>query len=88
MVLAGTVSADPVLRRMPSGDEVTKLRLSVPVTGKRLLPLPITAWHATPAPERSNTSPRTITWVVHGHLSPPRTPTEPGLDSSEESARG
>ena len=28
-VLAGTVSADPVNRRMPSGDEDTELRLSV-----------------------------------------------------------
>jgi hypothetical protein len=32
---------------MPSGDEVTELRLSVPETGKRLLPLPIAAWHGT-----------------------------------------
>jgi len=45
VVLAGTVSADPVERRMPSGDEVTELRLSVPETGKRLLPLPVAAWH-------------------------------------------
>jgi len=47
VVLAGTVSADPVERRMPSGDEVTELRLSVPESGKRLLPLPVAAWHAT-----------------------------------------
>ena len=47
VVLAGTVSADPVERRMPSGDEVTELRLSVPEAGKRLLPLPVAAWHAT-----------------------------------------
>ena len=46
-MLAGTVSADPVNRRMPSGDEVTELRLSVPEAGRRLLPLPIAAWHAT-----------------------------------------
>jgi hypothetical protein len=26
VVLAGTVAADPVQRRMPSGDEVTELR--------------------------------------------------------------
>jgi len=45
VVLAGTISADPVERRMPSGDEVTELRLSVPETGKRLLPLPVAAWH-------------------------------------------
>src|SRR5204863_9214404 len=47
VVLAGTVSADPVERRMPSGDEVTELRLSVPESGKRLLPPPVAAWHAT-----------------------------------------
>jgi single-stranded DNA-binding protein len=29
-VLAGSVAADPVVRRMPSGDEVTEFRLSVP----------------------------------------------------------
>ena len=45
VVLAGTVAADPVERRMPSGDEVTEIRLSVPEAGKRLLPLPIAAWH-------------------------------------------
>ena len=45
VVLAGTVAADPVERRMPSGDEVTELRLSVPEAGKRHLPLPVAAWH-------------------------------------------
>src|SRR6188472_2475155 len=45
VVLAGTVAADPVTRRMPSGDEVTELRISVPETGRRLLPLPVVAWH-------------------------------------------
>ena len=45
VVLAGTVAADPVERRMPSGDEVTELRLSVPEAGKRLLPLPVAVWH-------------------------------------------
>ena len=39
VVLAGTVAAEPVERRMPSGDEVTEIRLSVPEAGKRLLPL-------------------------------------------------
>ena len=47
VVLAGTVAADPVTRRMPSGDEVTELRVSVPEAGRRLLPLPVAAWHAT-----------------------------------------
>jgi single-strand DNA-binding protein len=47
VVLAGTVAADPVERRMPSGDEVTELRLSVPEAGKRLLPLAVAVWHKT-----------------------------------------
>src|SRR4051794_35580409 len=47
VILAGTVAADPVTRRMPSGDEVTELRISVAETGRRLLPLPVAAWHAT-----------------------------------------
>ena len=34
VVLAGTVAADPVERRMPSGE-----------AGKRLLPLPVAVWH-------------------------------------------
>src|SRR4029453_4274704 len=33
-VPAGPGAADPVERRMPSGDEVTELRLSVPEAGK------------------------------------------------------
>ena len=45
VVLAGTVAADPVERTLPSGDEVTELRLSVPEAGKRLLPLPVAVWH-------------------------------------------
>ena len=45
VVLAGTVAADPVERTLPSGDEVTELRLSVPEAGRRLLPLPVAVWH-------------------------------------------
>ncbi len=47
VVLAGTISADPVKRELPSGDEVTELKLSVPEAGKRLLPLPVAVWHRT-----------------------------------------
>ena len=46
VVLAGTIAADPVERRMPSGEECTEIRLSVPEPGRRLLPLPVVAWHA------------------------------------------
>src|SRR5688572_33235163 len=45
VVIPATVTAAPVQLRMPSGDEVTELRLSVPEAGKRLLPLPVAAWH-------------------------------------------
>ncbi len=45
VVLAGTVAADPVERQLPSGDELTELRLSVPEAGKRLLPIPVAVWH-------------------------------------------
>jgi single-stranded DNA-binding protein len=47
VVLAGTVAMDPVERQLPSGDEITELRLSVPEAGKKLLPLPVAAWHKT-----------------------------------------
>lgn len=45
VVLAGTIAAEPVQRRLPSGDEVTELRVSVPEAGRRLLPLPVAVWH-------------------------------------------
>jgi hypothetical protein len=44
VVLAGTVAAEPVERRMPSGDKVSEIRLSVPEAGK-LLPHPVAVWH-------------------------------------------
>jgi single-stranded DNA-binding protein len=53
VVLAGTVATDPVDRTLPSGDEVTELRLSVPEVGKRLLPLPVAAWHKTAGIKRA-----------------------------------
>ena len=68
VVLAGTVSADPVLRRMPSGDEITELRLSVPEAGRRLLPLPVAAWHATVGPEAVHDIAKGDEVLVHGQL--------------------
>ncbi len=44
VVLAGRLSADPEFAEMPSGDRVARLRLQVPEAGKRVLPLPVTAW--------------------------------------------
>lgn len=45
VVLAGRVAAEPVRRVLPSGVEVTELRVSVPEEGRRLLPLPVAVWH-------------------------------------------
>jgi single-stranded DNA-binding protein len=53
VVLAGTIASDPVERQLPSGDEITELKLSVPEAGKRLLPLPIAAWHKTAGIKRA-----------------------------------
>ena len=44
VVLAGRLSDDPEVKSMPSGDKVTRFRLSVPDPGKRVLPLPVSAW--------------------------------------------
>jgi len=68
VVLAGTISADPVQRRMPSGDEVTELRVSVPETGRRLLPLPVAAWHATVGARALETLAKGDHVLVHGQL--------------------
>jgi single-strand DNA-binding protein len=44
VVLAGRVSDVPEVRSLPSGDQVARFRLQVPEAGKRVLPLPISAW--------------------------------------------
>ncbi len=44
VVLAGRLSDEPETKAMPSGDSVTRFRLQVPEAGKRVLPLPVTAW--------------------------------------------
>ena len=51
VVLAGTIAADPVERRMPSGEECTEIRLSVPEPGGVCFPCPW--WRGTPRSERS-----------------------------------
>jgi single-strand DNA-binding protein len=68
VVLAGTVTAEPIERRMPSGDQVTELRLSVPEAGRRLLPLPIAAWHATVGSDALQDIAKGDQVLVHGHL--------------------
>lgn len=44
VVLAGRLSDSPEVKSMPSGDQVTRFRLYVPEAGKRVLPLPVSAW--------------------------------------------
>ena len=44
VILAGRLSETPEVKEMPSGDHVTRFRLSVPESGKRVLPLPVSAW--------------------------------------------
>jgi single-strand DNA-binding protein len=44
VVLAGRLSDGPEVKVMPSGDQVTRFRLYVPESGKRILPLPVSAW--------------------------------------------
>jgi single-strand DNA-binding protein len=48
VVLAGRLSDTPEVKAMPSGDQVTRFRLQVPEAGKRVLPLPVSAWDKLP----------------------------------------
>ena len=58
VVLAGTVAADPVQRRMPSGDQVTEFRLSVPEAADRSADGPALAPRRTAkGPETTGTDP-------------------------------
>jgi len=47
VVLAGRLSDAPEDKEMPSGDHVVRFRLHVPEAGKRVLPLPVSAWDRT-----------------------------------------
>jgi single-stranded DNA-binding protein len=68
VVLAGTVATDPVERRMPSGEECTEIRLSVPEPGRRLLPLPVVAWHADVGKKRLKGLRKDDEVLVYGRL--------------------
>jgi single-strand DNA-binding protein len=48
VVLAGRLSDAPEVKAMPSGDQVIRFRLQVPEAGKRVLPLPVSAWDKLP----------------------------------------
>lgn len=68
VVLAGTISAEPVERRLPSGDEVTELRLSVREAGRRLLPLPVAVWHTSVGRAAIQGIAKGDAVLVHGQL--------------------
>lgn len=68
VVLAGTVAAEPVERRLPSGDEVTELRVSVPEAGRRLLPLPVAVWHSSVSKRALEGIAKGDSVLVHGQL--------------------
>jgi single-strand DNA-binding protein len=67
VVLAGTLAADPEVVELPSGDLVSKLRLQVPETGRRVLPLAIAAWTA-PTRRASKDLTKGDRVMVQGHL--------------------
>jgi single-strand DNA-binding protein len=68
VVLAGTIAADPVERRMPSGEECTEIRLSVPERERRLLPLPVVAWHSEVGKKRLKGLRKDDEVLVYGRL--------------------
>jgi single-strand DNA-binding protein len=68
VVLAGTIAAEPVVREMPSGDQVTEFRVAVPETGRRLLPLPVAAWHATVGKRSLKGIAKGDEVLIHGQL--------------------
>jgi single-stranded DNA-binding protein len=68
VVLAGTVAAEPVRRRLPSGDEVTELRVSVPEAGRRLLPLPVAVWEGATGRDELDRIAKGDPVLVHGQL--------------------
>ena len=68
VVLAGTVSAEPVRRTLPSGDEVTELRVSIPEEGKRVLPLPVSIWADADGAAQAVDLRRGDRVLVHGRL--------------------
>lgn len=67
VVLAGRLSDVPEVKEMPSGDSVTRFRLQVPEAGRRVLPLPVSAWDRTArrACERLSKGDEVL---VRGHL--------------------
>lgn len=68
VVLAGVVAAEPIARRLPSGDEITELRLAVPEPGRRQLPLPVAVWHTSVGKHAVDGIGKGDGVLVHGQL--------------------
>lgn len=68
VVLAGVVAVDPVRRVMPSGDEVTEFRISVPGAARRSLPVPVAAWRGAVPDQVLDAIARGDEVMVHGEL--------------------
>ena len=68
VVVVGTVSGEPVRRRMPSGDEVTELRVTVPEEGRRHLPLPVAVWPDADGSAQARELQRGDHVMVHGRV--------------------
>ncbi len=67
VVLAGTLTADPEVRELPSGDVVARLRLHVTDNAHKRLPLPVTAWSA-PTRRTAKDLTKGDRVMVQGHL--------------------
>ncbi len=67
VVLAGRLSDAPEVKQMPSGDSVTRFRLHVPEAGRRVLPLPVSAWEK-PARKGCEHLAKGDAVLVRGHL--------------------
>lgn len=67
VVLAGRLSDAPELKTMPSGDQVARFRLAIPEEGRRLLPLPVSAWDRLPR-RASEALGKGDAVLVRGHL--------------------
>src|SRR3954452_3399942 len=68
VILAGNGGAAAGHPAQNAGDEVTELRISVPETGRRLLPLPVAAWHATVGRAAVDAIAKGDSVLVHGQL--------------------
>lgn len=68
VVLAGTVTDDPVERASAAGEALTDFKLSVREPGARLLPLPVVAFHRTVGKRAVGQVGKGDTVLIYGRL--------------------